>query len=108
MKTTSRPHATTAKLFRAAAALLLLSAPMLTFGTSGNTTTKIIPPPNNPVTRLLAKYDTDHDGKLDRQELKQFQADDPTSYAEAMKFDTDHDGMLAAAEISAWKNSVHK
>ena len=106
MKTRSRPHAATAKLFRTAAALLLLSAPMLSFGSAGNTTTKIIPPPNNPVTKLLTKYDTDHDGKLDRQELKQLKADNPTSYEEAMTFDKDHDGMLDAAETAAWKNSA--
>lgn len=107
MKTTSRPHASTAKLFRSAAAALFLLAPALSFGTAGNTTTKIIPPPNNPVTKLLAKYDTDHDGKLDRQELKQLKADDPTAYEQAMTFDKDHDGMLDAAEVSAWKNSAH-
>lgn len=108
MKTRFRPPASTAKLFRTAAALVLLSAPLHSFGSGGNTTTKIIPPPNNPVTKLLAKYDTDHDGKLDRQELKQFQAADPSAYAEAMTFDKDHDGTLDAAEISAWKNSAHK
>ncbi len=108
MKNTSRPHASTAKLFRTAAALLLLTTPMLSFGSGGNTTTKILPPPNNPVTKLFAKYDTDHDGKLDRQELKQFQAEDPTDYAQAMTFDKDHDGVLSADEISAWKNSAHK
>ena len=74
----------------------------------GGTTTKIIPPPNNPVTALLAKYDTDHDGRLDKWELAVMQRDNPTAYAQAIAFDKDKNGWLDVAEIAAWKNSAAK
>ena len=74
-----------------------------TSSSAGSTSTKLLPPPNNPVTALIAKYDTDHDGKIDRFEIKKMQTDEPDVYADAITFDADHDGWLNVQEVTAWK-----
>lgn len=51
---------------------------------------------------LIEKYDKNHDGKLDSDELAQIKSDflaDPKG--ELKKFDTDHDGKLSDDELAA-------
>ena len=116
MKTPSRfrsPLAVSLRLLVASLALGITPVALAATSTSsssskGSTTTKIIPPPNNPVTVLLAKYDTDHDGRLDKWELAVMQREDPTAYAQAMAFDKDKKGWLDVADVAAWKNSAAK
>lgn len=51
---------------------------------------------------IIEKYDKNHDGKLDGDELAQIKSDflaDPKG--ELKKFDTDHDGKLSDDELAA-------
>lgn len=91
------------------ACLLLATSPAVLWAASKNgsssgatTPAPIVP---NPVAVLVNKYDTDHDGKLDKFELKKLQDENPTAYGQAMAFDADKDGTLDVAEIAAWINS---
>lgn len=86
--------------------LLLAPAPSdLLAAAKNGATTAPAPLLPNPVAALVNKYDTDHDGKLDKFELKKLQDENPTAYAQAMTFDTDKNGALDVKEIAAWINS---
>ena len=49
--------------------------------------------------RVLARFDQDHNGKLDGQEATRVQA----AYAALTKLDTDHNGELSESELAAAK-----
>ena len=72
--------------------------------------TKVAPktPPANKVDALMNSYDLNHDGKLDKQEMKAFLAADPADAKAALAFDRDHDGVLFPEEISAWREASGK
>lgn len=64
------------------------------------------PPPApkyiDPVNGYMVLYDTNHDGRLDKDELKKMSVLDPTVYAQAMVF-ADKNGVLGLDELNSWR-----
>lgn len=61
------------------------------------------PPAANPVDKILAKYDTNHDGQLTPDEIKIFAAEDSASAQAAKGFDVNRDNVLQVSEVIAWR-----
>jgi Ca2+-binding EF-hand superfamily protein len=56
---------------------------------------------DGPKAKAMAKYDLNHDGKLDEAELAALQKDFAAApKGDLAKFDTDHDGKLSADELA--------
>lgn len=72
-------------------------------GTKGGAP-KTVPPVVNYVDTMLAKYDIDHDGQLEKEEMHQMWLNDHDLCVEALKFDTAHTLALDANEVAAWKD----
>jgi hypothetical protein len=109
MKTS--PHCTFIRRWSVVAALLLVAVPAAfsanngnnnNGGNNNNNSTPTTPRYVDPVNGYLSLYDTNHDGKLEADELKRMSVLDPASYAQAMAF-ADSRGELGIDELNAWR-----
>jgi hypothetical protein len=56
----------------------------------------------DPVNKYLSLYDTNHDGRLEADELKKMAILDPAAYQQAMAF-ADSRGQLGIDELNQWR-----
>lgn len=55
---------------------------------------------------MITKYDANHDGKLEKEEMHQMWLNDHDKCVEALTFDTDKSMSLDLSEIAKWRESV--
>jgi len=73
---------------------------------NGNSTSTAKPHVPNPVDELLSKYDTNHNGKLDKSEIAEIAKVEADKATEGLKYDTDKNGTLDASELGKWRTAL--
>lgn len=91
-----------------AAILLLALLSVSAKGGAAGGTKAVPPPPPNPVDVILNLYDTNHNGRLEKDELKRMHDLEPDKCAAALKWDLDKSLSLDSSEVTAWKDFEHK